>query len=97
VVNQGSPDVEKSAQAVHEGEHGVLAAAHGNPQNAIGQYNDEKKAYETQSYMNQGLRSDSDRNLWTVKDGYNQNAVNENAEDSTRANYPTFRRPDEDQ
>jgi hypothetical protein len=96
-VNQGSPEVEKSAAVVHEGEHGVQNLANGSPTTPDQHYAAEQGAYTVQSYVNKGLGSDSDRNLWTSSGGFNQNAVNENAADSTRVDIgnPNWRSPDE--
>jgi RHS repeat-associated protein len=96
-VNQGSPEVEKSATVMHEGEHGVQNLANGSPTTPEQQYAAEQGAYTVQSYVNKGLSSDSDRNLWTSSGGFNQNAVNENAADSTRMDIgnPNWRSPDE--
>lgn len=85
-VNQGSPEVEKAATVVHEGEHGAQQQANGMPTTAGQQYAAEKQAYTVQSYVNQGLNTDSDRNLWTSSSGFSQNAVNQNAEGSTQIN-----------
>jgi len=96
-VNQGSPEVEKAATVVHEGEHGVQQQANGMPTTPEQRYAAEQQAYTVQSYVNKGLNSDSDRNLWTSSGGFNQNAVNENAADATRLGIHdnTWRSPDE--
>jgi RHS repeat-associated protein len=98
-VNQGSPGVEKAAAVAHEGEHGVQQQTDGMPSTPEQHYAAEQEAYTVQSYVNKGLNSDSDRNLWTSgpNGGFNENAVNENAADSTRLDIgnPNWHSPDE--
>ena len=44
--------------------------------------------------MNQGLKSESDRNLWTIKNGYGQNEDNENvASNLLRGTNQVFQSP----
>jgi RHS repeat-associated protein len=86
--NGGTPSTEKAAEVAHEGEHGVQQKANGMPATPDQTYKAEQQAYTAQSFVNKGLNTDSSWGVWTTSGGFNQNAVDETAADSTRLAWP---------
>jgi RHS repeat-associated protein len=98
--NGSTPTTEKAAEVVHEGWHGGQQRKGGmlTPgSDDDKQYHREQEAYTVQSGVNQSQGTTSAWGVWRPDVGFNQNAVNGAAADSTRLwnNNPNWRSPDE--
>jgi RHS repeat-associated protein len=68
-----SPDVEKTATAAHEGEHGLQQQAEGMPHSLIGDFRAEFGAFRVQSYVNEALGVNSVYGVWDKTLGWDAN------------------------
>jgi hypothetical protein len=73
--NGGKADVEKAATVAHEGKHGVDDNGNSRKLTFVGDYLEERRAYTAQSFVNEGLNTDSQYGVWTQGGGFNQGEV----------------------
>jgi RHS repeat-associated protein len=74
---------ENAAVAIHEGTHGKDERLGVPDRGRSDELGYERRAYETQASVNEGLGTDSAWNLWTNAGGINQAAIEEAAQAST--------------